>query len=79
MSRVPYGVDVGSLMYVMLYTRLYISHVVRVLSKHMSKPRKEHWTTTKRVFIYLCGTSNYAILLPRKTQNSQRDRYAWIC
>ena len=27
----------------------------------MSKPGKEHWTTVKRVFWYLCGTTYYAI------------------
>ena len=27
----------------------------------MSKPRKEHWTVVKRVFGYLCGTTDYAI------------------
>jgi len=42
MSRVPYASVVGSLMYAMVYTRLYIAHVVGVLSRFMSKPRKEH-------------------------------------
>eukprot|EP00253_Pinus_taeda_P030532 PITA_30532 len=27
----------------------------------MSKPEKEHWTTVKRVFRYLCGTSDYGL------------------
>ena len=27
----------------------------------MSKIEKEHWKTIKRVFRYLCGTTNYAI------------------
>ena len=27
----------------------------------MSNPRKEHWTAIKRVFRYLCGTSNFAV------------------
>ena len=27
----------------------------------MSKPGKEHWTTVKRVFRYLCGTSDYGL------------------
>jgi hypothetical protein len=32
-----------------------------VLSRYMSKPGKEHWTIVKRVFRYLCGTTNYGI------------------
>jgi len=61
MSHVPYARAVGSLMYVMVYTRLDIAHVVGVLSSFMSKPRKEHWTTVKRVFRDLCGTSDYGL------------------
>jgi hypothetical protein len=45
MSHVPYASAVGSLMYVMVCTRPDIAHVVGVLSRYMSKPRKEHWTT----------------------------------
>jgi hypothetical protein len=31
------------------------------LSRYMSTPGKEHWTTVKRVFRYLCGKKYYAI------------------
>jgi hypothetical protein len=59
--HVPYASVVGSLMYAMVCTRPDISHAVGVLSRYMSKPGKEHWTIVKRVFKYLCGTSDYAI------------------
>ena len=42
MSHVPYASAVGSLMYAMVCTRLDIAHAVGVLSRFMSKPRKEH-------------------------------------
>ena len=61
MSRVPYSSVVGSLMYDLVYTRPDHVHVVGVLSRYMSKPRKEHWTTTKRVFRYLLGTIDHVI------------------
>jgi hypothetical protein len=61
MSLVPYSSVVGSLMYEMIYTRLDIAHAVGVLSKYISKPRKEHWTTIKRGFRYLCGTASYGL------------------
>ena len=61
MSRVPYASAVGSLMYAMVCTRPDITHVVGVLSKFMSNPRKEHWTVVKWVFKYLCGTSDYGL------------------
>jgi hypothetical protein len=61
MSHVPYASAVGSLMYAMVYTRPDIAHAVGVLSRYMSKPGKEHWTTVKRVFRYLCGTASYGL------------------
>eukprot|EP00253_Pinus_taeda_P008358 PITA_08358 len=61
MSHVPYASAVSSLMYEMVCTRPGIAHVVGVLSRFMSKPRKEHWTTVKRIFIYFHGTNYYVL------------------
>eukprot|EP00253_Pinus_taeda_P029548 PITA_29548 len=49
MSYVRYASAVGSLMYAMVCTRPDIAHAVGVLSRFMSKPGKEHWTTVKWV------------------------------
>jgi hypothetical protein len=59
MSHVPYASVVGIFMYEMLCTRTKISHAVGVLSRYISKLGKEHQTTIKGVFIYLCGTTSY--------------------
>jgi hypothetical protein len=48
MSHVLHASAVGSLMYAMVCTRSDIAHAVGVLSRYMSKPGKEHWTTVKR-------------------------------
>jgi hypothetical protein len=61
MSHFPYANAIGSLMYAMFCTRPDIAHAVGVLSRCMSKPGKEHWTTVKRVFRYLCGTTSYGL------------------
>jgi hypothetical protein len=61
MSHVPYASAVGSLMYVMVCTRPDIAHAVGVLSRYLSKLVKEHWTTVKRVFRYLHGTTIYGL------------------
>ena len=42
MSKVPYTSTIGSLMYVMVCTRLDIAHAVGVVSKFMSRPGKQH-------------------------------------
>ena len=43
MSKVPYALAIGSLMYAMVCTRPDIAHVVGVVSRFMSKPGKQHW------------------------------------
>eukprot|EP00253_Pinus_taeda_P034862 PITA_34862 len=76
MSRVPYASAIVSLMYEMICTRPNIAHVVGVLSKFMSKPGKEHWTTMKRIFKYLCGTSDYGLCYQGRPR---LDRVLDIC
>ena len=61
MACVPYATVAGRLMYAMVCTSPDIAHEVGVLSRYMSKPEKEHWTTIKRVFKYLRGTTDHAI------------------
>jgi len=48
-------------MYAMVCIRTDIAHVVGVLRRFMLKPGKEHWTTVKWVFRFLCGTSDYGL------------------
>eukprot|EP00253_Pinus_taeda_P005362 PITA_05362 len=66
MSRVPYVSAVGSLMYVMVCTRPNIAHAVELLNRFMSKPGKDQWIAVKRVFRYLCGTSDYGLCYQRR-------------
>ena len=43
MSKVPYALAIGSLMYAIVCTRPDIAHVVGVVSRFMSRPGKQHW------------------------------------
>ena len=43
MSKVPYSLAVGSLMYAMVCTRPDIAHAVGVVSRYMKNLGKEHW------------------------------------
>lgn len=61
MSHVPYASTVGSLMYVMVCTRPYISHVVGFVNRFMENPCREHWLAVKWVFCYLQGIIDYCI------------------
>ena len=40
MSKVPYALAISSLMYVMVFTRPNIAHVVGVMNRFTSRPRK---------------------------------------
>jgi hypothetical protein len=78
-SHVPYASVVGSLMYAMVCTRPNIGHAVGDLSRYMSKPGKEQWTTSKRVFRYFHGTSSYGLCYQGRPRIGQSVGYTWIC
>ena len=52
---------------------------MKVLNIYMLTPGKEHWTTLKRVFKYLCGTKYYAICYQGKPGNdSEVDIHGFV-
>ena len=61
MKIVHYSSAVGSLIYTMVYTKPDIAHVIGVVSKFMSNPRKECWASVKRILKYLRGTSRISL------------------
>lgn len=72
MAHVPYASVVDSLMYEMVRTRPNIAHAVGVLSRYMSTPGKDHWTTVKRVFRYLRGTRYFSIRYQGKPKTNKK-------
>lgn len=46
-SGVPHVSAIGSIMYVTVYTRLDISHIVSVISRFIKNPSKVHWHDEK--------------------------------
>jgi len=63
MSFISYANVIENLMYFMVWTRPNITHIMRVMRRYMSKPRKEHWTFVKRVLRYLRGIIDFLNLL----------------
>jgi hypothetical protein len=61
MKQVPYTSTIGSLMYVMICTRLDITHIIGVVSRFLSNPGKEHLSTVKWILEYLKGTSRLSL------------------
>ena len=66
MSKVPYASAVGCLMYAMVCTRPDLAHVVSVVSKFLSNPRRMHWDAVKLIFRYLRGTTDYGIMFSKQ-------------
>ena len=58
MSKVPYASSIGNLMYAMVCTRPDITHAVGVVSRFMSRPKKQHWEAVKKILRYLRGSSD---------------------
>jgi hypothetical protein len=48
---------------------------VGVLRRYISTPRKEQWTTVKRVFRYLCGTKDYDICYQERPRGDSGKLY----
>ena len=66
MAKVPYASTVGSLMYIMVCIRPNITHAVKVVSRFMSNPGKEHWEAVNWLLRYLKGTSKIALCFHKK-------------
>ena len=66
MSKVPYVSVVGCLMYVMVYTRPDLAHVVNLVSKFLSNLGRMHLDAVKWIFRYLRGTTNYGIMFKKQ-------------
>lgn len=47
MSRIPYSNVIGSVMYLMVYTRPNLAFAVSTLSRYMSNPGPEYWEALK--------------------------------
>ena len=61
MAKVPYASTISSLMYAMVCTRPNIAHAMRVVSRYISNPRKQHWEAVKWILWYLIGTASLAL------------------
>ena len=62
MSKIPYALAIGSLIYAILYMRPDIVHAASVTSRYQSNPDKEHWTSVKYILKYLRRTKNMFLI-----------------
>ena len=62
MSRIPFALAVGSLMYAMLCTRPDICYAMGIVSRYQSYPGEEHWIAVKHILKYLRRTRDYMLV-----------------
>lgn len=62
MGKIPYSNAVGSIMYVMVYTRHDIAFGVGVVSRYMGNLGKCHWEAVKWILRYLNGSVGLGIM-----------------
>ena len=61
MSQPEYAKIIGSVMYLMNYTRLDITYVVSKLNRYIHNPDRYLWDTLRHLLRYLKGTKNYCL------------------
>ena len=66
MRCIPYASTVGSLMYVMLYTRSDICYAVGIVNRYQSNPGLDYWTAVKNILKYLRRTRDYKLVYEAK-------------
>jgi len=62
MSKVPYALVIGTIMYVMICTRLDVSYPLSVASKYQANLSKSHWTLVKTIIKYLRRTKDMFLI-----------------
>lgn len=71
-SGVPYVSAVGSIMYVMVYTHLDISHTISVVSMFIKNLGEVHWHNEKWILYYLRDTT-YVGLINDRSSNTRSN------
>ena len=62
MSKIPYASAIGSIMYVMLCTRLDVAHVLSMTSRFQQDLGEKHLATVKGILKYLRRTKEFFLV-----------------
>ena len=65
-----YQSAVGSLLYLSVATRPYITYAVSNVARFYAKPTNQHWIAEKSIFCYLKGTKQYGLLYGKSDSNN---------
>ena len=62
MSKIPYASAIGSIIYVILWTRPNVSYALSITSTYQSDPSESHWTAVKNILKYLRRTKDMFLI-----------------
>ena len=72
MSKIPYALVIGSLVYAMLCTRPDIAHAMNITSRYQSNLEKKYWTSVKCILKYLRRTKDMILVFKNEELRVQR-------
>ncbi|XP_062103138.1 secreted RxLR effector protein 161-like [Humulus lupulus] len=75
MEKVPYPEAIGSVMYIMISTRLDIAYAVSVLSRFMSNLGEEHWKGLKWLLRYLKAIPRHGLRFSKTSSRTHLEGY----
>ncbi|KAI3700323.1 hypothetical protein L2E82_44949 [Cichorium intybus] len=68
MSRVPYALAIGSIMYAMTCTPPDVLFTLSMVSQYQDNPGKRHWTAVKNILKYLRNTKEKFLVFGGKNE-----------
>ncbi|XP_040945796.1 secreted RxLR effector protein 161-like [Gossypium hirsutum] len=73
MCKIPYTLAIGSIIYVMLYTRLDVSYALSITSQYQVDPGEGHWVAIKNILKYLRRTKDTFLIYRGEEKLSVND------
>ena len=75
-SKVHYASVIGNLMFAMVCTTPDIAHAMGIVSRHMSRPGKQHWVVVKWILRYLRDSTDTCLCFTGASLKLQGCIYA---
>ena len=76
-DEVPYANAVGSIMYAMISTMPDLAFGVGLVSRFMSNPSREHWSTVQWILRYLVKTQDFCLVFTKSTEKFTVKGYSF--
>lgn len=75
MGKISYALTVGSVMFLMLFTRPALALSVSVLSRFMSNPGMKHWIAMEYLLRHIFGTKNFRLVYGKFEEHASIKGY----